>query len=34
MRSRSKEVPRAPWAWRVVFKVSIGVRIIRKAAAL
>lgn len=27
-------MPRAPWTWRVVFRVSTGVRIILKAAAL
>lgn len=27
-------MPREPWTWRVVFRVSIGVRIMRKEAAL
>src|SRR4051812_45569070 len=34
MRRRSNAVPRAPWAWSVVLRVSIGVRIMRNAAAL
>ena len=27
-------VPRAPWVWRVVLRVSMGVRAMRKPAAL